>query len=189
MSKCVLHIFSSRDLEESSLHKILSSIWNSFICRERSKFFHCLQVEGTSTPSSIVAVNNLQSQHQRRRAPFSPQPLQPLSFLRLFDKGRSDRYEMIPPCTFLIYTSVTIHYVESFSCGIFKNNVSKTDLLRSAVWSLALFWIVPPTPNPPRTSAEDGVSTALGPGAFPTVVTKSGHKAAAHHAPLFCWLN
>ena len=76
---------------------------------ERSKFFHCSQVEGTSTPSSIVAVNNLQSQHQRRRAPFSPQPLQPLSFLRLFDKGRYDRYEMIPPCTFLIYTSVTIH--------------------------------------------------------------------------------
>ena len=105
-----------------------------------------------------MAVNNLQSQHQRRRAPFSPQPLQPLSCLRLFDKGRSDRYEMIPPCTFLIYTSVTIHYVESFLCGIFKNNVSKTDLLRSAVWSLALFWILPPTPNPPRTSAEDGVS-------------------------------
>ena len=39
----------------------------------------------------------------------------------------------------------TFHDVESFSCDIFKNNVSKTDLLRSAVWSLALFWIFPPT--------------------------------------------
>ena len=164
MSKCVLHIFSSRDLEESSLHKILSSIWNSFICRERSKFFHCSQVEGTSTPSSIVAVNNLQSQHQRRRAPFSPQPLQPLSCLRLFDKGRSDRYELIPPCTFLIYTSVTIHDVESLSCDIFKNNVSKTDLLRSAVWSLALFWIFPPTHRGHRLRTVY-LPTALGLGA------------------------
>ena len=121
--------------------------------RERCKFFRCSQVEGTSTPSSVVAVNNVQPQHQCRRAPFSPQPLQPLSFLRLFDKGCSDLYELIPPCTFLSYISVHFTMLKAFHVIFLKT-----------MWVKLIFWDGPcghwpcseSSPSPPRASAEDG---------------------------------
>ena len=165
--------------------------------RERCKFFQFSQVEGPSTPFSIVAVNNFHPS-LTVGGPFSPLPLQPLSFFRLFDKGRSDRYDLISPCIFflkIIYISVIFHKAESFSCDIFKNSVSKAELLRSALWSSALFWI-PPTPTHRGHQLGRGVSSCSPEGrwmwsaacSFPAV-TKSRHKAAAHvHVPRLCFV-
>ena len=100
-----------------------------------------------------MAVSNLQPQHQCRRAPFSAQPLQPLSFLRLFDKGCSDLYELIPPCTFLSYISVHFTMLKAFHVIFLKT-----------MWVKLIFWDGPcghwpcseSSPSPPRASAEDG---------------------------------
>ena len=50
MLKCVLHIFSSRDLEESSLHKILQSILNSFICKRLGRGVNSFTVHKLKEP-------------------------------------------------------------------------------------------------------------------------------------------
>ena len=85
-----------------------------------------------------------------------------LSLLAIFGTLHSNRY-ILPFLLLhfwfavLIYISITFHKVESFSCDIFKNSVSKTEHWRSASWSFALIWFF--SPNAPRAFLQAGVSS------------------------------
>ena len=139
-------------------------------------------------PPSLGSVNDFQSQPQRRRPPFLHYLSSRYRFSGFLTKAVLTvmTWYLLAFFKKFIYSSVIFHEAESFSCDILKNNVSKADLLRSALWSSALFWIPPrqPTediswgevslPAAPR-AGECEVPPAVSPLLLPKVATRRQH--------------
>ena len=148
----------------------------------------------------MVAVNNFQSQPQHRRSPFLHNLTSRYRFSGFLTKAVLTvmTWYLLAFFKKFIYSSVIFHEAVSFACDILKNNVSKADLLRSALWSSALFWMFPP--NPPRTSAGERCLflQPLGPVnvkcrlQFPRCCYQKwpqGGSTPSCPSALFCWLN